>query len=375
MDGHKRLVYGESSLSIRYGNARALFLAAIGILALSAELYLRPALGQPPDKGVDPSSRPATNTEAGYGKLVENQRRLQRRWTELRSRFRDLAVELRESEPDQAKRVAEALEQADTLRLDERLLAIATQLERGENEAASLAQREIVEELARLRRKLLTGDAEPPTTDDPLQALAERIAELLAAQQPLTAATRDIAQRRPEDGAWRRADRLAIAKIAAQQRDVPTKINALWPPFEENPPESLGVIRAVLDPVAAELTEIAQQMVALEVNSALANRQRDCELAMLELLKILRPAQKPGAPEEGPMMAEGDEPPGAKQLPRSAQLRLLRSAQNRLLERTRVYESRFSGQTPSDTARQQLESLVRQQTDLDQQLRRILEEQ
>jgi U3 small nucleolar ribonucleoprotein component len=72
---------------------------------------------------------------------------------------------------------------------------------------------------------------------------------------------------------------------------------------------------------------------------------------------------------------ESDESAGARQLPRSAQLRLLRSAQNRLLERTRVYETRFSGQTPSDASRQQLQSLVRQQAELDQELRKILEGQ
>lgn len=314
----------------------------------------------------------AGKNDADAGPLVENQRRLVRRWAELRSRFRDLADELQESEPDQAKRVAGALEEAETLRLDERLSAITAQLARGEHEAAAQAQREVLEELVRLRRKLLTGDTEPPAADDPLQALADRIAELLAAQQPLTVATRELAGRRPEDNAWRRADRLAIAKLASQQRDIPAKINALWEPLEENPPEALGVLRAVLDPVATELADVSQRLTALEVTAALANRQRDCEQAFVELLKTLRPPRKSGTSEEGPARPDSDEPAGARQLPRSAQLRLLRSAQNRLLERTRVYETQFSGQTPADAARQQLQSLVRQQADLDQQLRRLL---
>lgn len=317
----------------------------------------------------------ATTTTSDTTNLAESQRRLERRWTELRSRFRDLADELRASEPDQAKRVAETLEQADTLRFDERLAAIAKRLELGENEAAAQSQREVLDDLVKLRRKLLTGASEPATSDDPLQALAERISELLAQQQPLTAATRDIAGRRPDDGSWRRADRLAIAKLASQQRELPAKIGSLWAPFEENPPESLGVIRAVLEPVGAELTDIAERLAALDVQPSLANRQRECELAMVDLLKVLRPARKPGTSEEDMSMPDGDDPAGARQLPRSAQLRLLRSAQNRLLERTRVYETRFAGQTPDDAARQQLESLVRQQSELDEQLRRLLEGQ
>jgi len=356
-------------------------LAALSVAGLLACPAAQTASGQPttpanaPRQAVEPATAPATATAADTARLVESQRRLQRRWTELRSRFRDLAEELRATEPDQAQRVSDALEQADTLQLDERLQAIAAQLERGENEAATQSQREVLEELVKLRRKLLTGDTEPPTADDPLQALAERLSELLAAQQPLTVATREMAGRRPDDGAWRRADRLAIAKLASQQRDIPAKIAAIWGPFEDNPPDSLGVIRAVLEPVGVELNDIAERLAALEVNASLANRQRECELAMIELLKTLRPARKPGAMDEGPSMPEGDESAGARQLPRSAQLRLLRSAQNRLIERTRVYETRFAGQTPDEAARQQLAVLVRQQSELDEQLRRLLEGQ
>jgi hypothetical protein len=346
-------------------------LELLGLLGLSADPTSRFVFGQT----APPCPAAATAKELENSPLIENQRRLQRRWTELRSRFRDLAEELREAEPDQAKRVAGALEEAETLRLDERLAAITAQLERGQHEAATQAQREVLDELVRLRRKLLTGDTEPPAADDPLQALAERLAELLAAQQPLTATTRELAGRRPEDGAWRRADRLAIAKLAGQQRELAAKIPLLWAPFEDNPPESLGVIRAVLDPVGADLADIAQRLAALEVTAAIANRQRDCEQAFLELLKTLRPPRKTGPSEEGPAVPESDESAGARQLPRSAQLRLLRSAQNRLLERTRVYETRFSGQTPSDASRQQLQSLVRQQAELDQELRKILEGQ
>ena len=360
-------------------------LAALCMAGLLAWPAAQTASGQSttpanaPRQAVEPATAPTTDpttaTAADTARLVESQRRLQRRWTELRSRFRDLAEELRATEPDQAQRVSDALEQADTLQLDERLQAIAAQLERGENEAATQSQREVLEELVKLRRKLLTGDTEPPTADDPLQALAERLSELLAAQQPLTVATREMAGRRPDDGAWRRADRLAIAKLASQQRDIPAKIAAIWGPFEDNPPDTLGVIRAVLEPVGVELNDIAERLAALEVNASLSNRQRDCELAMVELLKTLRPARKPGAMDEGPSMPEGDEPAGARQLPRSAQLRLLRSAQNRLIERTRVYETRFAGQTPDEAARQQLAVLVRQQSELDEQLRRLLEGQ
>lgn len=134
--------------------------------------------GASPAEGSPRSVAPANDHE-----LSAQQQRLQRRFDELKTRFRDLAQELRETEPEQAvRRVADALAEAEALRLDDRLRETAERLERGDRESALELQRHVLVDLTRLQRRLLTGNAEPPPADDLASALSDLAAELCAAK-------------------------------------------------------------------------------------------------------------------------------------------------------------------------------------------------
>lgn len=337
--------------------------------------------GQPPAPRLPTSPRaprapaegsPRSVAPANDHELSAQQQRLQRRFDELKTRFRDLAQELRETEPEQAARVADALAEAEALRLDDRLRETAERLERGDRESALELQRHVLVDLTRLQRRLLTGSAEPPPADDLASALSDLAAELLAQQKPLTATTRELAGRRPDDGAWRRADRLTLARVASQERALADKAAPFLERLVEK--EVLAVIRAVLDQTCADLREIATGLAEGRADPALLNRQRDVELALAELLKALRPAQakSESLPAESP--SSNDEGGGNAELPRSVQLRLLRAAQLRVQERTRAFDASRAGQPSTDAANRELEQLARRQADLETELRRLLEQ-
>jgi hypothetical protein len=310
--------------------------------------------------------------EANDRDLAARQQRLERRFEELNVRFRELAEELRTSEPEQAARVAATLEQAGELRIEARLKSISAALAKGEREGALEEQRQVLEDLAKLQRRLLTGETDSPPMDDLAGEISTLLAQTLARQKTLTSSTRDLLARRPEDGSWRRADRLAIARLGADEKALAEPLTPLLERIADSP--ALGVVRAVVSEVRDELQAIGGDLTELKATAELTGRQRSVEATLEELLSALRPKSAEREPPADSPPPEEEETTGGIQLPKSIELRLLRKAQQRLHERTRVFHAAHADQEATEASRRELLELARRQAELETQVLRLLEQ-
>ncbi|MFO0867947.1 MAG: hypothetical protein U0935_03290 [Pirellulales bacterium] len=329
-----------------------------------------PAGERPPSAGAVRGTPVPSRWTGTAEELVIRQRRLQQRIDELAIRLRELAGELQETEPEQARRVAAGLEELAALRLVDRAAASAEQIARGEHDEALATQQQLVVDLARVARRLRTGESSSEESDDALGWLFTQLARWQTQQRDWSEQTSALYARRPTTGNWRRADRLALARVAAAEQALSQEVAQGWQRLAGN--DAWAAVGVVLGQVRDDLQTIGQELAAGRVDEPMLARQREVESALTELLSALRPPAKAArSPAVSPR--DEEEESGSGVPPLSVQLQLLRDVQLRIQQRTRGLAARQAA-TPADEAvAAEQAQLAAQQAAIDAQLRRLYE--
>ena len=224
------------------------------------------------------------------------------------------------------------------------------------------ALREIEERLAQLREE---------TQIEKLARLEARFREMLARQQKATVDTVGLEKKRQEAGGeLKRTDRLAVAKVAAEELSL---AEAAQQSLDIILDDGTSVVFAdVVEQVRDDLQSVARLLDARQTDSYTTTLQKEIEITLEELIEALQEAQqqkKEGA-QGGGGGGGGEEP----LLPGSAELKLLRSAQLRINRRTVAIDTaRSEGTELTDVMKQELQGLAGRQAEIGEMTVRILE--
>jgi len=185
------------------------------------------------------------------------------------------------------------------------------------------ALKEIEDRLAQLREE---------TQEEKLARLEARFVEMLARQEVVTAETRVLDKKKQDGASLRRADRLAIAKLALEERELSSMAQeALEILFEDG---TSVVFPSIVEGLRDDLTSVGDMLEAQKTGDYTQYLQGEVETTLKELIEALKKQQKQGGGGGGG--GGGNcEPP---LLPNSAELKLLRAAQLRVNRRTKAFD-------------------------------------
>lgn len=257
-----------------------------------------------------------------------------------------------------AKQTMDAAEQA--------MRKAAKKLHEKQPAEAEERESEAIDHLASLQDELLNQLAElqKATRDNKLAQLQSLFRDMLGRQQLVTSGTAEV-ERNRRDGKLRRADRLALGKLAADE-------NSLAESAEETS-ESLAresgsqVFRRIIDHLQDDCRFVATELRQERSGAAVHARQTEIEETLKELLAALDDAKTENQSEDEQQPRrqpnDGESEPASPLLPAVAELRLLRSRQLRINERTAMLGKRDEAPT-EETWRNALDDLVSRQSEL-----------
>lgn len=298
--------------------------------------------------------------------LIERQRQVERRYHDMLAKYQQLAQSLESTEPEQSQRIAKTLARAKELLFEKRLAAVSERLRAGQLPAAMDEQQQILADLGRLLRTLQTGEDASDDAPDVSDELVQRLQDMLSRQKPVTAATLDLSSRQPADGNWRRADRLLLARQADEQKQLTTLADEALALIESA--ESADVVRSLLDAVRADMQQAAGALAERRVTNDVLAAQNSAEATLADLIRsIARNKPMPDQRGESPSAAAGEPGAAPPLLPPSAALKLLRTTQDRLEQRTSALEARRAKTASlTDADRRELAELVKRQEEIEQ---------
>jgi hypothetical protein len=252
---------------------------------------------------------------------------------------------------------------------------VPDQLANQQWDEAERSQQQVVRELRELLDILLNRESREGDGAGLAEKLRSEFLELLNLQRAITTETRATAQRRGEDGQWKRAERLILARLSQQESQLVQRAAAIETLVGEAP--GAVALLAIVSELREMLQQVASDLTALKVDAELTGRQRMIEELLAELAGVLREEARAveGEGEDPPMVPSEQAVEGAAPVVRpSAEWKLLRASQLRLLKETqRLDEQQSRG--PLDAAQErQLEHVIRRQEELQRLVERLLQE-
>ncbi len=186
------------------------------------------------------------------------------------------------------------------------------------------ALREIEERLAQLREE---------TQEEKLARLEARFVEMLARQEIVSLETKTMDQKKLDNGVLRRTDRLAIAKLAVDERELAEMAQQALDILIED--ATSVVFPAIVEGLRDDLVRVAELLETQETGDYTQYLQSEVETTLEELIDALKKLQKQKKEGGGGGGGGSCEPP---LLPNSAELKLLKSAQLRVNRRTKAFD-------------------------------------
>jgi hypothetical protein len=215
------------------------------------------------------------------------------------------------------------------------------------------AIRRIEERLAQLREEMQA---------ERLARLEARFRDMLDRQLRATAATVELDGRKlADEGKLSRADRLALKKLADEERALSLSAEQAYELIVED--GTSAVFPRIVEELRDDLSSVAGLLDAERTDKFTQFVQRQIEATLRELLEALERAKRQLEGRQGGQGqggGQGDEP----LLPGSAELKLLRSAQLRVNRRTVEFESSRAGDPPDEISRRLLLEISRRQDEI-----------
>ncbi len=223
------------------------------------------------------------------------------------------------------------------------------------------ALKEIEEKLAQLREE---------TQLERLARLEARFREMLTRQQKVTVETVAMHKRRDQGGELKRADRLALGKLSAEELAIGEEAQkALVIILEDG---TSVVFPEIVEQLRDDLRQTGKWLGETRTDELATGLQGEIETTLKELIEALEKARQPKPPNPSGQGGGGGggQPP---LLPNSAELKLLRASQLRINRRTdTVGKSAGEGKTLDGAQIGELKTLSDRQRQIGEMTDRIL---
>ncbi|MCR9118268.1 MAG: hypothetical protein NXI22_15140, partial [bacterium] len=249
----------------------------------------------------------------------------------------------------QVKKAQQAMEQASSDLQGEDPEGAEKQQDEAIKELEKALQ-EIEERLAQLREE---------TQAEKLAKLEARFKEMLILQEEATLQTALLHKKSETEGSLSRTDRIAVAKLASQERALAEMAFQAYEILIED--GTSVVFPHMVDGIRADLELTAEMLEAKRTDRNTQAIQQEVEESLRELIEALQKAK--GEKKEGGGGSGG----GGKQplLPNSAELKLLRAEQLRINRRTKRFDrSRPDDGQLDDYLRKEISNLALRQQDI-----------
>ncbi len=187
------------------------------------------------------------------------------------------------------------------------------------------ALQEIEQRLAQLREE---------TQEEKLARLEARFVEMLARQEVVTRETKTLDQKKQGAGELLRADRLAIAKLGVDERELAEMAQQAYDILVED--GTSVVFPSIVEGLRDDLSHVAELLEAQQTGDYTQYVQSEIETTLKELIDALKKLQKQKKEGGGGGGGGGGGEPSL--LPNSAELKLLKSAQLRVNRRTKAFD-------------------------------------
>lgn len=222
------------------------------------------------------------------------------------------------------------------------------------------ALKEIEEKLAQLREE---------TQLERLARLEARFREMLTRQQKVTVETIAMHKRRDQGGELKRADRLALGKLSAEELAIGEEAQkALVIILEDG---TSVVFPEIVEQLRDDLRQTGKWLGETRTDELATGLQGEIETTLKELIEALEKARQPKPPNPGGQGGGGGGQPPL--LPNSAELKLLRASQLRINRRTdTVGKSAGEGKTLDNAQIGELKTLSDRQRQIGEMTDRIL---
>jgi hypothetical protein len=248
----------------------------------------------------------------------------------------------------------------------------AGNLDEEEPQGASRQQQKAVEELDQALREIeeRLDQLREETREEKLARLESRFREMLARQQIASILTTDLDEKKVYLDRVRRRDVLGMLRLSTQEREISELGQQACDLLLEDGtsivfPEMVQVIRE-------DLGRVAQMLESEQTGLVTQLIQREIEAGLEELLQALKKSRQDSEGGGGGGGGGGGNQP---LLRKSAELKMLRSAQLRVNRLTQQFDLIRDGDTLELGLRGELENIRNRQADIVEMMMRIMEKQ
>ena len=238
----------------------------------------------------------------------------------------------------------------------------ANRLQNQDAEGANREQNEAIKNLNEALEEI--GDRlsqlKEETQEEKLARLEARFTEMLARQQVVSAQTLELDEKQIATGTLRRSDRLALAKLAAEENALAEMSQEAYDLLVED--GTSVVFPRIVEDLKTDLQQCADGLKKQRTDSLTQLVQSEVETTLEELISALQRAQKEKQEnDEGGGSSGGGGGGNQPLLPPSAELKALRSAQMRVNRRTKQVDQLREVITTDPQIRAEIQNLFGRQ--------------
>ena len=238
----------------------------------------------------------------------------------------------------------------------------ANRLQNQDAEGANREQNEAIknlnEALEEIENRL--SQLKEETQEEKLARLKARFTEMLARQQVVSAQTLELDEKQIATGTLRRSDRLALAKLAAEENALAEMSQEAYDLLVED--GTSVVFPRIVEDLKTDLQQCADGLKKQRTDSLTQLVQSEVETTLEELISALQRAQKEKQEnDEGGGSSGGGGGGNQPLLPPSAELKALRSAQMRVNRRTKQVDQLREVITTDPQIRAEIQNLFGRQ--------------
>ena len=252
--------------------------------------------------------------------------------------------------------------QSQIAKAQQRMENAANRLQNQDAEGANREQNEAIknlnEALEEIENRL--SQLKEETQEEKLARLGATFTEMLARQQVVSAQTLELDEKQIATGTLRRSDRLALAKLAAEENALAEMSQEAYDLLVED--GTSVVFPRIVEDLKTDLQQCADGLKKQRTDSLTQLVQSEVETTLEELISALQRAQKEKQEnDEGGGSSGGGGGGNQPLLPPSAELKALRSAQMRVNRRTKQVDQLREVITTDPQIRAEIQNLFGRQ--------------
>ena len=252
--------------------------------------------------------------------------------------------------------------QSQIAKAQQRMENAANRLQNQDAEGANREQNEAIKNLNEALEEIedRLSQLKEETQEEKLARLGARFTEMLARQQVVSAQTLELDEKQIATGTLRRSDRLALAKLAAEENALAEMSQEAYDLLVED--GTSVVFPRIVEDLKTDLQQCADGLKKQRTDSLTQLVQSEVETTLEELISALQRAQKEKQEnDEGGGSSGGGGGGNQPLLPPSAELKALRSAQMRVNRRTKQVDQLREVITTDPQIRAEIQNLFGRQ--------------